>query len=240
MSAAVRAEDGVRELLREAATWRATGLIFRRPFEGRSQQVAALARESADGRLAALADSASAWSEGLYHAWLGPGGPVSPRVVSYRPVEDPGRILAEIAAFHEAFGYRARGEDPPDHAAVAVDFVAYLALKEAYATVARCEEDARITREARERFVERHVRPLARGMRLRLEKADGAELLPAVLLLCTLAGAAAASTDGDDPEQDSPFLRPGLGGESFECGAADDATGGACRQGCPLGGRDLA
>ena len=221
MSATWVESDSLRSLVCESARWRVVGLLFRRPDSARSRDVTQIARESGDPELLRAAEAATATTEGLYHAWLGPGGPLSPREVSYRTVEDPGRILAEIGAFHRAFAYRADGEDPSDHVAVAADFVAYLALKEAYATGFTGATDAEVTRDARERFVERHVRPVARGMARRLahvaDDVSTAHFVLAVDLLMRLSGARLGPDEVAD--LDAPFLPPGLADDSFPCGA---------------------
>lgn len=215
-------------LLRDAARWRAAGLLFRRPDSGRSREAAGLAREADDADLVRAAREARDTEEGLYHAWLGPGGPLSPREVSYRPVEDPGRILAEIAAFHRAFAYRAGVEDPVDHVAVAADFVAYLALKEAYAAAGADRDHAATTREARERFVERHVRPMARGMARRLSRVENGvatgHFVHAVGVLARLSGADTEAARTRDVDLDAPFLPPGLDDASFDCGGCTIPT----------------
>jgi TorA maturation chaperone TorD len=230
MSTAIQGEDTVRGLLREAARWRVAGLLFRRPNEARCRELAALSRETGEGDLVEAAGDAEGTSEGLYHAWLGPGGPLSPREVSYRPIEDPGRLLAEIGAFHQAFAYHAGTEDPHDHVAVAADFTAYLALKEAFAAGSAREQDAAVTREARERFVERHVRPVARGMARRLAKVEEdvntAHFSAAVRLLARLAGAAGMA--GDAAASDPPFPPPGLDDAEFDCGVCDHAGDEGC------------
>lgn len=54
---------------------------------------------------------------------LGPGGLASPREVAYRGMGDPGQILSDILAFHEAFAFRPEAEEPPDHVAVEAGFL---------------------------------------------------------------------------------------------------------------------
>jgi hypothetical protein len=53
--------------------------------------------------------------------------------------------LSDLARYYEAFGYRPRGEDPLDHVAVEVGFVAYLHLKEALALANEDDEGASVT-----------------------------------------------------------------------------------------------
>ena len=90
-------EARVKELLREAAAWRLLGLLFERPRDGWWREVEMLSREVVDPEITAAAEAArDGGGEGRYLALLGPGGPVSPREVTYRGMEDPGRIFADI------------------------------------------------------------------------------------------------------------------------------------------------
>jgi hypothetical protein len=230
MSTAAPTDDLVRGLLREAARWRVAGLLFRRPDASRCRERTAIALETGEDEFVDAVAAAEDTTEGLYHAWLGPGGPLAPREVSYRPIEDPGRLLAEIGAFHRAFAYNADSEDPADHVAVAADFTAYLALKEAFAAGSAREQHAEVAREARERFVERHVRPVARGMARRMalveQDVNTAHFSAAVRLLARLAGADVGDV-GDDA-LDMPFLPPGLDDDDLDCGTCHHAGDGGC------------
>jgi hypothetical protein len=217
--------ESVDRLLREAARWRLTGLLLGRPRPGWREEISALAAEVASPALAEAVTAAGepGASEGAYLGLLGPGGPISPREVSHRPLRDPGRLLAEIATCHRAFAFRASAEEPADHVAVAADFAGYLALKEAFALAAGRTEEARTTREARERHVAEHVAPTARGMSRRCEAlGTGPRYLPAALrALCELAGVDPAASDEEAAAQDgAAFLRPGIDDTLFDCGAA--------------------
>jgi len=211
MSAQVQAEDAVRELLVESARWRLVGLLFRRPQTGWTTELATVAREVTDPDLSRAAELAAEATEGAYLAILGPGSPVSPREAGHRPHEDPGKILAHLTAFYDAFVYRSEREDPLDHVAVEADFAGYLALKEAYARASGSEENARLTREARARFLETHLRSIAAGLADRLEGAEG-HLALAASALMRLSGATAADAAGPPP---MPSMDCG-----FECGGA--------------------
>jgi hypothetical protein len=160
-------------LVREAAAWRLAGLLLERPVPGWRETVERLAREVDEPGLRAAADASRHAVEGHYLALLGPGGPASPREAAYVGLGDPGRTLAEVRAFHEAFAFMPRSEDPPDHIAVSAGFVGFLRLKEAYARGEGDEEAARTVREARERFEREHLRciagPLARKLAVHAE-----------------------------------------------------------------------
>jgi len=151
------------DLLREAAEWRLLGLLLECPSEDWRAQVARLAAEVADANLKAAADAAVREAgEGLYHAVFGPGGRVSPREASYHAGRLPGPLLAELAAFYEAFAYRPSTVDPPDHVAVEVGFLGYLRLKEAYALARGEAVHAETAGRAAGAFLNEHLAGLAR------------------------------------------------------------------------------
>jgi hypothetical protein len=157
-----------RNALAAASEWRLLGVLLERPREGWREQIEALSRGTPSQPLRAAARVAGDASEGAYLALLGPGGSISPREIAYRGMEDPGRILAEIAAYYEAFAFKPAAEDPIDHAALECGFIGYLHLKEAFAVSRRDEEAASVARRGAERFLEEHVRywagPVAKGL----------------------------------------------------------------------------
>lgn len=182
-------EPRLRELLGQAAAWRLFGLLFERPREGWRQEVESLCREVADAEIRAAAEAArDEASEGLYLALLGPGGAVSPREVSYRGMEDPGRIVADISAFYEAFAFRPQSEEPPDHVSVEAGFLGYLCLKEAYARLRGEGEQAEIASQAAARFLTEHLSVLAWPFADRLGKTDVRYLTLAAAALARRAG----------------------------------------------------
>jgi nitrate reductase assembly molybdenum cofactor insertion protein NarJ len=150
------------KLLRESAEWRLLGLLFERPRPGWLEQVTALAGETADPHLRAAAEAARAeGTEGVYHTVFGPGGPAPPREVSYAQTLQPGGMLADLGAWYGAFAYRPEAGEAPDHVAVEAGFVAYLRLKEAYARARGEDEQAEVTADAAQSFVEEHLSLLA-------------------------------------------------------------------------------
>jgi hypothetical protein len=152
----------------KAAQWRLLGLLLERPRAGWHDEVARLAREVDDDTIRDTVAAAAAAGEGEYLALLGPGGTVSPREVSYRGIEDPGRVLAELRVTYEAFAFVPRAEDPADHVAVEAAFVSYLFLKEGFARAAGNVDAAEITAAAREAFVAEHVSAMAAPLAHRL------------------------------------------------------------------------
>jgi nitrate reductase assembly molybdenum cofactor insertion protein NarJ len=167
------ADARVRDLLAEATEWRLLGVLLERPREGWWQEVAALSGEVRDPDTSAAAASArEEAAEGLYLAILGPGGVVSPREVAYRPMGDPGHVLADIQAFYQAFAFRPETEEPPDHIAVEAGFIGYLCLKEAFARSRGQGDEGEIVFQAAARFREEHLSVLAWPLAQRLESAD--------------------------------------------------------------------
>ena len=166
-----------------AAEWRLIGLLLERPRRGWHEEVAQLSREVRDVPLRAAADAARGAAEGDYLHLVGPGGLVSPREVTYQPFADPGQLLAELATVYDAFAFRPHVEEPIDHIAVEVAFVAYLLLKEAFATARGDHEAAATTAGARQGFMESHLAALAGTFAERVESAGPSYLLPISRLL---------------------------------------------------------
>jgi TorA maturation chaperone TorD len=180
--------------LAQAAAWRLLGLLLERPRAGWHAEVAALAQEVADPDLRAVVQAAQTATEGAYLRCVGPGGVASPRAVAYAGFQDPGRLLAEVAEFYKAFGFRPRSEDPVDHVGVEVGFVSFLLLKEAFALADGNTAAARITAGARQRFVEDHLATLAHPFAERLELAGPSYLLEVARLLAVRVPAPAHPT----------------------------------------------
>ncbi|MEE9197766.1 MAG: molecular chaperone TorD family protein [bacterium] len=158
----------LQEFLAEAAEWRLIGLLLERPRSGWKDEVKSLGSEVLDEPLRAAAEAAREATEGTYLGLLGPGGFVSPREVAYRPQEDPGKIMSDLAAFYEAFAFSPEAEDPLDHIAVEAGFAGYLRLKELYALARGDEKAVATTAEAHRHFLEEHlgtfVEPFAQGL----------------------------------------------------------------------------
>ena len=183
------ADPRVHERLAEATTWRLLGLLFERPREGWWQDVEALGRAVTDPQIRAAADAAQEEaSEGPYLALLGPGGLVSPREVTYRGMEDPGRILADISAFYDAFAFQPETEEAPDHLAVEAGFIGYLCLKEAYARARGNEEEAEVAATAAARFRAAHLSTHTWPVAARLETTGVRYLILAATALATRSG----------------------------------------------------
>ncbi len=200
------------KLLREAAQWRMTELLFECPSDEWKREVVNLASEVGDNDLRKAAESAQfEASEGLYHATFGPGGPAPPREVTYRSWVQPGYLLAELSAFYDAFAYRPKTPDVPDHVAVEAGFVAYLKLKTSFALANGDIEAAKMTAETAERFVVDHISKFAEKLASSLEFSGIQYLALAGKSLYRLAG-----KDPDEKRAPLPVLHE-VEGDEFTC-----------------------
>jgi len=147
------------QCLHEATRWRMLGLLFSCPDPEWREQLAALAASTADDLLRrAVAAAGPQADPGTYHTIFGPGGPASPREVSYRRASFSGRFLAELRDVYAAFAYDASSTgETPDHVATQADFVGYLRLKEAYARGRGEEEQADLAARTARRIIDDHL-----------------------------------------------------------------------------------
>ena len=109
-------------------------------------------------------------------------------MVTFREMEDPGRIIADIRAFYEAFAFHPDTEEAPDHIAVQAGFLGYLCLKEAYAWARGNQEEAEVAANAAARFREAHLSPLAWSVAERLESTGVRHLTLAATTLASRTG----------------------------------------------------
>ncbi len=169
--------------LAAAAEWRLLSLLLERPRPDCHREIAALRDEVRGVLLQAAANSVLSASEGEYLRLVGPGGAVSAREVAYCGHQDPGWVLSDVASFYQAFAFQPRAEDPMDHIAVEVGFVAYLFLKQAFAQAAGDREAAAVSAEARQRFIQTHLAPLATSVAARLAAVSRSYLLAVARLV---------------------------------------------------------
>lgn len=150
------------QLLGEAAEWRLLGLLFECPTGRWRDEIAALAGEVPSDalRAAAVAIDEGA-TEGQYHSVFGPGGPAPPREATYRDTVELGSLMSDLAVYYDAFGFAPRSDEPPDHIAVEIGFVAYLKLKEAYALAEGDDERVALAARAASQFISDHLARLA-------------------------------------------------------------------------------
>lgn len=157
-------------LLREAAEWRLLGLLFEYPSEAWREQLAALLPDVAEESLRELGRAALVQaSPGQHHALFGPGGRVPVREAVCQGGVQFGYLLAELAAYYGAFGYRPSATaEADDHLAVELGFLAYLKMKQALALVTGDADAAAVTAEAAARFTRDHLcvvaEPAARAL----------------------------------------------------------------------------
>ncbi len=179
----------IARLFEEAAEWRLLGLLFEYPTEAWRRRLEALSPDLPSESLRGLAAAALAQaSSGLHVALFGPGGAVRAREVSYRSGVQPGYLMAELAAYYEAFGYQPALDEPGDHMAVTLGFVSYLKLKQAYALAAGATEHARIAEEAAADFLHDHLGAYAGPVAAALEDSGPAYLAQAARIIHSRAG----------------------------------------------------
>ena len=170
----------VASAMSESTRWRLLGLLFERPRPGWRGEVELLAREVSDPKLRETALASRSSDEGSYLRVLGPGGPVSPREVSYRPRHDSGSLLSELAGFYEEHSYRPTTvQNPADHVAVELDFVGFMSQREAYAVARGDERAAESTRRAKRAFMEEHLGAFSAQLAQRLEGSAEGHLVEA-------------------------------------------------------------
>lgn len=218
MSVATRSlSDSQAALLRRAAEWRLIGLLLECPREGWHADVAALAREVDDERLRAAGEAAQhEATAGVHTSIFGPGGPVSPREVTYLGGIHLGYLLAELRAYYEAFAYHPDTPEPADHVAVEASFVAYLLIKQAYALASDDADHAAVVADAIEQFSRDHLAAMAQPVATTLEAVGPPYLAGAAGALFARVGPPAATTvPGALPMVD-------VEGEEVCCGSGDD------------------
>lgn len=215
-------------LLREAASLRALSLVFERPTSAVLEERDRLHSELTDEAARAAVAAASFVDEGSHLSLFGPAGVISLREVGWRGRVDPGELLADLAAFYKAFAYTPRREEPEDHLAVQVGFIAYLNLKQAYARANHDDGADEVVAAARTRFLDEHPRRWIGRLAVRLEAMAIDELVPAASLLAERLGPCATEDVAGRAGLDDPAF-PSCDG--FDPGMNDQAPWG-CEQSC--------
>jgi len=194
------AEQDVLTWLQRASTWRFFSLYFRLPTEETEAELAALAPEvSAELReLAEMRQQLTlAEREQEFHRVLGAGGiPACASSYDDNALAGRGPMLADIAGFYQAFAYRPEPlpAEVPDHIAVEADFIAFLAVKIAFALHESQEEKALVARQASDKFLTEHVREWVGRFHAALERAASPAYLRAARLLAGFMSARATLT----------------------------------------------
>ena len=205
----------VKDLLRESAEWRLLGLLFEYPTAAWRQSLTALLPDLRGGALVALAQDALRYqTEGLHIALFGPSGSVPVREVAYQGGVQSGYLVSELAAYYNAFGYTPTADEPPDHLAIELGFLAYLKIKQALALACGDSAQASIASDAAASFSKDHLAVMAEPI---------ANLLPAFAPdYLTEAGTVLLDRLGPAPRSSYPFSAP-----SMEEGYDDDLGCGA-------------
>ena len=213
MSVAVSQE--VKDLLRESAEWRLLGLLFEYPTVAWRQSLAALLADLRGGALASLAEDALRHqTEGLHTALFGPSGSVPVREVAYQGGVQSGYLVSELAAYYAAFGYTPTAEEPPDHLAIELGFLAYLKMKQALALACGDPSQASVAADAAASFRKDHLAFMAEPI---------AQLLPTFAPdYLTEAGSVLLHRLGPAPRSSYPLSAPSMGegdDDDLGCGA---------------------
>lgn len=194
------------KLLEESAEWRLLGLLFEYPANGWRAQVESLLPSLARADLRSIADEALTYhSEGLHTALFGPAGTAPVREVTHKGGVQSGYLMAELAAFYDAFDYRPESVEADDHLSVQLGFLAFLKMKQAAALLAGSEEDAAVTESAAATFLKEHIALQAEPVAGRLELFGPDYLIAASQLILQYAGPSPRSgyplTGIDDDEE---------------------------------------
>jgi TorA maturation chaperone TorD len=138
-------------------------MLFGRPAEQLDELNALRAELSPAWRDAAagpVALAARNW-EDEYHRVLGPAGiPAAESAYDDNALAGRGPVLADVAGFYRAFAYSPAVErclEVADHVSIELDFLAFLAMKTAFAYWSGEEEAARVTEAAYREFLRYHV-----------------------------------------------------------------------------------
>ena len=189
---------GSRRWLEVAGEWRLLSLLFQNPTRETRRELSRLAHEGSRklGPLAReWAETPCKEAEEEFQLIFGPGG-VPAVESSYDPNALAGRgpLMADIAGFHEAFAYKPSRPpaEVPDHIAVELDFLSYLAFKNAFARSRNKTADAGITAKAYASFLEDHLRTWLHPFRQRLDQAGSPFYARAALAVETVASTAVA------------------------------------------------
>lgn len=152
-----------RRWLQVAATWRFLSLLFQSPTTESYRELQALINElpsQEQERARQLMTMPLEGWQAEFHRVLGPGGiPACESSYEENALAGRGPVIADIAGFYQAFAYNPTNApaETPDHISIELGFLAYLALKIAFATYAGKHEEAQLTCDAYRRFLNDHL-----------------------------------------------------------------------------------
>ncbi|MFO0709985.1 MAG: molecular chaperone TorD family protein [Sandaracinus sp.] len=148
--------------LERAATYRFLALLFGPPSDELRDELTSLAEVVAPSLredATAVAAATSKELQGLYHQLLGASGRVPDGESAYDDNSAAGRgpLVADVAGFYRAFAFPAEPPNTPDHIGHELDFLAWLAMKSAYARHEGLDEQREIVEAARASFLRDHL-----------------------------------------------------------------------------------
>jgi nitrate reductase assembly molybdenum cofactor insertion protein NarJ len=197
-------------LLHEAAGWRLLALLFSYPDDDWRADLSALLPSLADDGLRAIGEAAVEYSTaGMHSALFGPAGSVPVREAAHRGGVQLGYLMAEVAAYYDAFAFAPRTPEAGDHLSVQLDFLAFLRLKQAHAICAGSGDQEQVAAEAAATFLKEHIAVQAEPVLRALENFGPDFLIEAGRRIVDRAGPA--------PRSDFP-LSPGLDDDEMACG----------------------
>lgn len=165
--------------LQRAATYQFLALLFLPPTAEVLEELPVLAGAlpdelRADGQ--ALTAHAGPEVEHEYHALLGGSGRCRDCESDYQvnSLGGKGPLIADVAAFYRAFHFSAEElRLAPDHIAVELDFLGYLAMKTAYARHAGLADEREICEAAATSFLRDHLAHFAPQFLAQLDSTAG-------------------------------------------------------------------
>ncbi len=218
MKQAVASADELVAHLERAAEWHLLAQLFAYPDAGWRRRFELLCGSLRGAAMLELARRAA--REVCPELWMrlfGPAGPVRIRAVSFDGGLQPGYLLAELAAFYEAFAYVAPPGSAPDDFPALLDFAAWLEMKLAYACMLEDVQAAEVTNRALETFLSRFLSAGAWRVYRQLEGLGPDFLVEAARLAAERSGAEPVGL-GREPDlwpDGSPL-------EDLSCGGAGD------------------
>ena len=175
--------------LERAACWRFGSLLFQEPAAPRTAELQALVPSLPAvhrAEAAALAGEQGVRSE-RYYSVLGPCGcPAAESSYDRAAMANRGPLIAEVSAFYEAFAYppRLTADLVPDHVAIELDFLGFLALKIAFALHEAQDDDRDIAGKAFFEFLKNHPGYWMDALRDRLHAAGADTFARAATWVC--------------------------------------------------------
>jgi hypothetical protein len=179
----------VNDWLTRAVSWRFASKLFQEPTATRADELGSLMPVLPPAQRASAATLAAEATvrNDLYFSVLGPGGcAATESSYDLAAMANRGPLIAEVSSFYEAFAYppRLTSDLAPDHVVVELDFLGFLALKVAYATLEGRTAEGEIAEAAYFEFRDRHPRFWLAGLKDRLQETGAAAYVHAAEWVC--------------------------------------------------------